>query len=246
MTVYSSGNAAGLHVQVDTAGLDRQMTAAPRVVYFWLRNFLGATFGKHRQEWLRAKGVKFGRGGGGGRAIKVWPVNQGPAVPGPSDVTYQVTPAAVRQDSERAAVAGLQQLAAEAHTGSLVLQVHEFGATIQGRRMAVPVRTRPGTPAAWRQANPGKVLVLRKGRGDVMLLYERLRSAGRGRPAKNGKARRKVVERLRLRFLLVRRVTNRPTLHMYDTWGRLSGYRATAWRQARERIEQALAKGKTS
>lgn len=245
MTVYSSGGSDLLQVSIDTKGLETQMARAPVTVYFWLRNYLGSAFGKHRQQWLRDKGTKFGRGGAGSKATKVWPVNEGPASPQPQDVTYSVLPRDVRV-SERDAAKGLRSLAGEAQAGSLVLRVHEFGQTISGKLMALPVRTRPGSPAAWRKANPSKTLVAKPGRGGQVLLYERTRKPGRGRakPSADGKpSKRRQTEKLRLRFILTRRVTNRATLHMYDTWRKLKAYRDQQWKRALDRIEADFNKG---
>lgn len=244
MTIHAGGDSRSLRVTVDTTGLEQAMRKAPRAVYFSARDFLGAVFGKHRQQWLRNKGTKFGRGGAGGKAIKVFGVNEGPDTPADNHVVYHVRPKDQRMASERAAIDAMQQLRAEAFTGNQVLPVHEFGIDIRTSQwMAVPVRTRPGSPRAWRERYPNKTLVTRPGRAGSLLLFERTRKRGRGRPRKGAKA--KQVESLRLRFVLTKHVAMQPTLHMYDTWDELATYRASAWKRAADRIERNLAQGVT-
>lgn len=243
MTLHVAGDARSLRLEVDTAGVERAMRTAPRVVYFWCRDFLGAVFGRHRQQWFRNKGTRFGRGSEDGKAIRVFGVNEGPDLPADNQVVYHVRPREQRMGSEAAAVDALQQLRAEAFTGNVVLPVHEFGRDIRTSQwMAVPIKTRPGSPGKWRERNPDKRLVLRPGRGGTLLLYETKLVGRRGRPRKDAAAPRQ-TERLRLRFLLTRTVHMRPTLHMYDTWDQLTTYRAAAWKRAADRIEADLAKG---
>ncbi len=245
MTVLAVGDDRSLSVRVDVSSLERAMLRAPGVVYFWARNFLGSVFGKHRQQWLRQKGVKFGRGGEGSRAIRVFGVNEGPDRPEDHQVVYHVRPKEARAGAGGSAVRALHDLRAEASTGSTVLAVHEFGTDIRSQRwMAVPVKTRPGSPKAWRERYPQKELVLRPGRGGKLLLYEKRKVGARGRPRKDQPAPQK--ERMQLRFILTRFVEMDPTLRMYDTWDQLAAYRAQQWQRATERIERDLARGRTS
>ena len=232
MTVVATGDARTISVRVDSTSIENSMRVAPSAAYFRLRNFFGSVFGKHRQQWLSDKGTQFGRGDKAGRAIKVWPVNQGPVAPADNHVVYRVTPTDVRRPDAGQAAAGLREMGAEASTGNIVLPVHEFGTDIRsGRWMAIPVRTRPGSPKAWREANPGKVLITRPTKtGGELRLYEVVRTRARGRP-KKGEAPR-FTEKLRLRFRLVRSVDMKATLHMYDTWDRLAYYREAAWQRA--------------
>ena len=225
MTVLSAGDDRSLRVTIDTTVFERQMKFAPTVVYYRLRRFLLATFGKHRQQWLREKGTRFGRGSDP-RSIRVFRVNEGPSSPGPNQVVYHVQPADERRASPAAAEAGLRAMVAEAFTDNEILPVHEFGRAIRTPRfMAIPVKTRPGDIDKWKAANPDKRLVFRpsKTKPGEGVLYEVQRKRKRGRP-KKGEAPA-FTEKLKLRFLLTRFVQNKPTLRMYATWESLAAYR---------------------
>lgn len=245
MTVLSTGNDRFLQVTIDLAQFEKQMKRAPSVVYFRMRDYLGATFGKHRQQWLQAKGTRFGRGGAGGRAIRVFKINEGPETPADNEVAYHVRPVAQRLQDASAASRGLHDLKAEAFTGNQVLPVHEFGTDINSSRfMAVPIKTRPKTPKAWLAANPDKRLVWRpsKTKPGTLVVYEVQRKRGRGRP-KKGEAP-KIQEKLRLRFIWTRFVDMKPTLRMYESWDRLASYRADRFRFTADAIVQDILTGR--
>lgn len=246
MTVLSAGDDRTLSVRLDFTRFEQQMKFAPSVVYFRVRDYLGSVFGKHRQEWLRRKGTRFGRGGAGSRAIKVFGVNEGPGSPGPNQVVYAVRPKEQRQNNPAAAEAGLRAMVAEAFTGNIVLPVHEFGEDIRARRsrfMAIPVRTRPGTPAAWLRANPDKRLEYRpsKKNDGTAVLYEVQRKRKKGRPKKGEEG--KFNEKLKLRFVLTRFVDMKPTLRMYATWQDLDSYRATRFARTADAVVRDIEKG---
>lgn len=244
-----------LKIEVDNGRVADLVSRAPRVSYFWLRNFMIRALGDHRRAWFKAKGVRFGRSGG----IEVYGVNEGPdpSSRGPLDVTYTVEP----KDAKRAATPQqartlLQLLSAEASTGNIVLPVHEFGTDIRSPRwMAVPIRTRPGSPKAWRAAT-GKDLVFRPSqrKPGTALLYEVDRKFRRPRRQKGAKRTKRgaasfgppptvVVERLRLRFLLTKYVDMKPTLRMYEVWDSLDGDRAAQWEQTANRILEDWSRG---
>jgi hypothetical protein len=246
------GTARALVVSVDPTQLQRVSAAFPSLLYFWMRNYLGSVFGKHRQQWLRNKGIKFGRASAASRAIKVWGVNEGPEQPRDNEVVYHVKPVEVRLDQHQAEYALRKELQAVAFTGSIPLAVHEFGATIRsrGKWMAIPLtRATKGqdasgrTPRKWLQNNPGKTLVFHQAKGGSALLLAKVKQkrSGAGRP-KKGEA--PPPQRLERRFLLVKQVRNPPTLHMYDTWEQLSGFRGQAFAQACDRIIRQAAQGK--
>lgn len=225
MTVLSAGDDRSLRVTIDTTVFEQQMKFAPSVVYYRLRRFLMATFGKHRQQWLREKGTKFGRGSNP-RSIRVFKVNEGPATPGENQVVYHVRPGDERRNNPASAEAGLKAMVAEAFTDNEILPVHEFGRAIRTPRfMAIPVKTRPGNIEDWKRANPDKRLEFRpskKNPGEGVL-YEVQRKRKRGRPRK-GEAPQ-FFEKLKLRFLLTRTVRMKPTLRMYASWEGLASYR---------------------
>lgn len=250
MTVLSAGDDRSLRVTIDTTRFEAQMRAAPSVVYFRMRDFLGSAFGKHRQQWLRTKGTRFGRSGTGEgadrRAIRVFEVNKGPARPGPNQVVYHVRPNDVRRRNPTAAEAGLREMVAEAFTGNEILPVHEFGTDIRARGsrfMAIPVRTRPDTPAKWLAANPDKRLEYRpsKKKAGEAVLYEVKRKRARGRPKKGVPPA--FTEHLKLRFVLTRFVDMKPTLRMYSTWQDLASYRAQRFSAAADGIVRDIERG---
>lgn len=245
MTTVAVGGPQSLSVTIDASELKRAMERAPSVVYFRLRDYLGAAFGRHRQQWLRSKGTRFGRGGEGSRAIRVFGVNEGPATPQDNHVIYRVMPAEQRLQSPAAARAGLSRLGAEAFAGSVALRVHEFGEDIRSSRfMAVPIKTRPKNPREWARRNPNKRLVARpsKKKPGELLLYEVQRKGSRGRPKKG--VPKVVQERLRLRFVLTRFVDMKPTLHMYSTWQRLDSQRRERFARAADGIVKDIATGR--
>lgn len=218
---------------IDTSGVRKVFAGMPRVAYFWLHDYLFRSFHRHRMRWLAVKGPKFGRAGG----IQVWQINDGPKVPGPKDVTYSLTPEARRAGSRELAETYLDRLVAEAFTGNNVLPVHEFGTDIQSPGyMTVKVKGTRGSPEQWREAHPGKRLVLRpsKGKNSNLLLYEIGRAKqGRGRPRKGAPP---PAEKLKLRYVLTKRVDMKATLHMYDTWDVLRGDRDDLWSEIADKM----------
>lgn len=237
--LHTTGSDASMRVTIDGRAVGRVLDQAPKVAYFWLRNYLGQILGKHRQVWLRAKGTRFGRGA---NAIRVLRVNERMGAPGPLEITYQVQPDAARAGSPGEARRMLDQLRGDIYTGNLVLPIHEFGTDIRSSRwMAIAVKTRPTTPAAWRRRNPKKTLISRPGRRGNVLLYEVQRTRGRGRPRKGEPPRTK--ERLRLRYVLTRSVQMDPTLRLYGTWDSLRGQRDQAWKRTADRMVRDLERG---
>lgn len=238
---------APITLKVDTKGLERAFSEAPSSVYYWLRSALRGVLISHRTGWLATKGTSFGRGGAGNsRAIRVFKLDEAPAgVPQDNWVVYEVFPREKRVQNPGAARTALTQLTAAIHAGSIVLKVHQEGPQIRSDWMSIPVRTRPGSPAAWRAKNPGKELILRPSRknADTLMLFERTRTRGRGRPRKDGSSSAKLVERLRLRFLLRRNVQMRPTLRFYESWDAGNQERTRQLRFAADRILTDLAKG---
>lgn len=247
--VTATGDAGSLRVTIDTAVVQQVFERAPKIVHYWLQGFLSRAFQQHRSAWLKKKGSKFGRGGTG---IKVHQLNQGPAAPGPKDVVYNVEPKEQRAATPQAARQGLAKMRAEAFAGSIALRVHEFGEDIRTAQfMAIPVKTRPGTPRAWLAQNPSKRLEYRpsKKHPGEAVLYEVTRKRLRGRGTRSfvgpGLAGPGLVgqERLRLRFLLKRFVDMQPTLHMYNTWDELRAQRDQLWQGAADRMASQLQRG---
>jgi len=244
VTVLSAGDDGSLRVTIDTTRFEEQMRFAPTVVYYRMRRFLMAAFGKHRQQWLRQKGTRFGRGSDP-RSIRVFKVNEGPATPGPNQVVYHVRPGDERRRNPAAAEAGLQAMVAEAFTDNEILPVHEFGTDIRTSRfMAIPVKTRPGNIEDWKRANPDKRLEFRpsKTKAGEGVLYEVQRKRKRGRP-KKGEAPQ-FTEKLRLRFILTRFVKMKPTLRMYASWEGLESYRRQAFSITADGIVEDIQAGR--
>lgn len=244
MTILSAGDDRSLRVKCDLTRFESQMRQAPSVIYFRARDYLGSAFGKHRQQWFREKGTKFGRGDDAGKAIKVFGVNEGPRVPAPNQVVYHVTPTDKRFPNPLAAERGLRELRGDAFTGNAVLPVHEFGTDIKTSGfMAIPVKTRPGDVKKWQAANPDKRLEFRpsKKKDGTAVLYEVQRKRARGRPKKG--AAPTFNEKLRLRFILTRFVDMKPTLRMYATWDGLDGYRTQQFSRMADAIVRDIQGG---
>lgn len=235
-----------IQLRVDTKPLQRAFDAAPSALYYWLRSYLRGAFITHRTQWLTAKGTQFGRGGASSRAIRVFRLDEAPAgTPQDNWVVYEVRPRDKRLKDPAAARAGLARLTAAAHAGSIALQVHQEGTDINSPQwMSIPIRTRPGRPKAWREKNPGKQLILRPSKNPgTLLLFERTRVRGRGRPRKDGRSRAKVVERMRLRFLLRKHVDMKPTLRFYESWQSGVAERDRQFRFACDRVLKDIANG---
>lgn len=194
---------------------------APEVAYRYLRDYVFQSFLDHRKNWLRVKGVKFGRGG---RGIKVYRVGEeGPTT---NKTVHYVVPKSRRARSKGDAITKLRRFNAEVRTGSEVLEHHQKGGTITkggGRRMAIAVKTRPGDPRQWRAKYPNKKL-----RYFDNKVFEEI-----------GKRKK----RLRLRWVQVRTVKNRPTLKFYETWAKLKPLRDTQWRKAADLMIDAMKRG---
>lgn len=236
--VQTVGNDSLVRITVDASLVLGFLREAPKVSYFWLRNFFGRAFGQHRKLWLERKGTQFGRGNG----IRVGQVNDHRAVGGPLSVNYRVRPEEQRASSGADAAAKLESLTGEVFTGNTVLPVHQFGEDVRSSRfMAIAVKTRPSTPARWMAKYPDKKLVLRPSKKDrqMLLLYELSKVRGRGRPRKDGRGNT-TAARLRLRFLLTKFVDMKPTLKMYETWQELEAARNAQWRETATRIQQDL------
>jgi hypothetical protein len=152
-------------------------------------------------------------------------------------VRYQVEPREKRQPTSAAAARALDNMRAAVETDNTILPVHEFGTDIRSQReMFVPVKTRPGAFGKWRAAHPGaKLLLLPSKRGaGTRLLYEVQRARrGPGRPKKDAPP---AGERLRLRWILTRAVTMRPTLKLYESWDLLAGQRDALWRETADKM----------
>lgn len=242
--VITGGTDRSITFKIDTTQVRAIMTGLPKVAYFWTRDFLGRSFGQHRVSWLRSKSTKFGRGTEGGKGIRVSQINDGSTgALRPNEVRYLVEPKDKRQPTSDAAARGLDTMRAIVETGNLILPVHEFGAEIRSQReMLIPVKTRPGSFGAWRAAHPrAKLLLLPSKRGGGnRLLYEATRRGSRGRPRKDAPP---PAERLRLRWILTRAVTMRPTLRLYESWDVLASQRDAHWREAADKMVRDAAKG---
>jgi hypothetical protein len=216
-----------------------------------VHGFLFGTLLKHRVQWLAAKGVRFGRGDDKSKAIKVWRINEAPEGFQDNWVVYRVQPDQKRIQNPGAARAALQSLTATAFAGSIALEVHQFGTDIDVGQtwLAIPLRTRPGSPKLWRERNPEKRLVVVPDPNDPSRLFlaERIRYRGRRRKgvvARDQDKTKVVRDKLRRRFLLVHRLEMDRTLNFYDSWDQQKGERDAQFSKISDRILKDIADGK--
>jgi len=222
--------------KVEADSVRRVIAGAPKIAYFWTRDFLGRSFGQHRIKWLRSKSTKFGRGAENSKGIRVSQVNEGgTGALQPNEVRYSVFPPEKRQPTAAAASRALDTMTAEVATDNRILPVHQFGTDIRSMRaMFIPVKTRPGSFAAWRAAHPSaKLLFLPSKRDDKRLVYEVTRRRGRGRPRKDAPP---APEKMRLRWILSKFVSMKPTLKLYESWDGMASTRDTLWRETADKM----------
>lgn len=201
----------------------------PREVLRSVRKYTFGMFVEHRLEWLRTKGLRFGRGGQG---ILVKRVGEGGRSVGPKEVGYYLPPKD-EPASDGEARAMLADYNAEIFTGNIVLPIHQFGEDIRSSKyMAIPVKTSPGSPEAWRARNPGKDLIAKwnKRKGQLRLMEVEPATTPGGRT------------RLRTRFLLTKFVDMKPTLKFYETWEAQDGERQRRWTDAVDKLFANLVK----
>lgn len=236
--LQSRGSGDFVNVTVDVAPVLSVLREAPKIVYFRARDFMFQILLQHRNQWLAIKGNKFGRGGGGkGEPIRVRQINDGKGPALPNDVAYAISPSEKRAPSPEAAATMLGKLSADIFTGNVILPIHEFGEDIASANyMAVPVKTRPGSPARWRAKYPDRRLrALPSKINNNVPLYEVSDVRARGRVKKGEQPVTR--ERLRLRFILTKRVDMKPTLHLYDTWDVGYAERDKLWAAAASKMQ---------
>lgn len=236
--LQSRGSGDFVNVKVDVAPVLAVLRESPKIVYFRARDYLFQVLLQHRKLWLGIKGNKFGRGGGGkGEPIRVRQINDGKGPAQPNDVAYVVSPSEKRVPSTEAAVTMLGRLSADIFTGNVILPIHEFGTDIASSTwMAIPVKTRPGSPARWKAKYPDRRLrALPSKINNNVPLYEVSDVRARGRSKKGEQPATK--ERLRLRFILTKRVDMKPTLHLYDTWDSGIKERDELWAAAASKMQ---------
>ncbi len=241
-----TGGDGAFRVTIDTTAAELSILAAPMICYFRMRDYFKFMLIRHRAYWLSTKSGGFGRGGGdAGEPIGVSRVQSEREVSKPNEVIYVIKPEAKRASSPREAEILLNRMAATINTGNLVLEVHEEGKDIKTPNlMAIPVRTGLGkagrgqkvTPDNWRKANPGKVLTLRKGKRGMMFLYEVVPVFSRANKRK-GIEKQHIQDRLRMRFVLTRKVEMDPTLRFYESWDSLENYRQQQWQAMMGKID---------
>lgn len=245
--------APAFEITVDPSEVIQAARVAPVATYFWMRDFLGHSMVRHRVQWLRRKGIKFGRGG---RGILVPRVNEGPEGEVPKRaVVYRVEP-----KEQRRADAPLDELRAEAFTGSEVLALHEFGGVVRAKHglMAVPIATGRGgrgrlTPAQVR-ARGKRLVAFRSRRTGTLLLAERKRkrvgARQRYRRTKSGKLAKSQpktkVDVLLPRWALIPQFRVRSDLEFYETWDALRAERAQKFSRNATRLIKDIARGVTT
>ncbi len=235
--VVTVGGQGAIQFKIDTRAVRAIIAGLPKVAYFWTRDFLGRSFGQHRNTWLRSKSTRFGRGEDTGKGIKVPPVNEGSTgALRPNEVRYLVIPKDKRQETSAAASRGMDAMFAEVATDNTILPVHEFGTDIRSNKeMFVPVKTRPGSFGKWRAAHPNaRLIVLPSKRDDKRLIYEVRRGRRpRGRPPAGTPP---PADRLRLRWVLTRFVEMKPTLRLYESWDSLADQRDRLWKETADKM----------
>jgi hypothetical protein len=226
-----------------TQALD-QFERAPRLTYKHLRRYFNFVLIIHRQHWLSLKSNAFGRGRGGqGDAINVSNVASWRQSVKPNQVLYDVQPSAKTAKSAIEAENLIGQIAADIYTGNVILPIHEEGRDITSASpMAIPVKTRPGSPKAWRARNPGKSLRYKTARDGTGLLFEVTNLKPRLARAPKGFVgpRALVTEKWRLRFILKRRVDMKPTLKFYKAWDDTAADRDRAWVERVNKLERDI------
>lgn len=240
----TSGSNDFVSIRIDTSQVEKVLGNAPKIAFFWLREYLFGALQQHRKAWLAEKGNKFGRGSGEiGGPIRVRQINDKGGPPGPVDVAYQVHPRERRAQSPADASRLLGQVGADIFTGNVILPIHQEGRDIASPRfMSIAVKTRPTTPARWRAKYPGKTLrALPSKRDGKVLLYEVQQVKKRGRTKKGETPA--TTERLRLRFLLTKFVDMKPTLKLYESWDGLSADRDAHWRTMADRMLRDFERG---
>lgn len=248
--------ALDVRFRVDAKPLQDAIRRAPRLVYFWLRDATGKTFGKHRREWLRANQVKFGSRV---RGIQVPHVNAAGARPDFRTVSYVVLPKSSRT-TERGTTAPIEAIAGDAFATSTALEALQHGATIRprsGRFLAIPIKPRRGRafrvgPRRFRNRlrKSSRLITIRTRSGRLILAERQRRRTGtrfRSELTKKGRLRktqRKTLQDVIIpRYVLVPEVRLPRALQFYETWDRLKPERDRAYRLAADRILRDLARG---
>lgn len=237
-----------------TEVLERGLVLAPVATYFWLRDAVGAVFGRHRRDWIRQKRIKFGSRKAG---IRVGKVNERL----PNDhrsVIYRVDPAEQRRKD-----APVDEIHGETYTHSEALESLQKGTTIKPKRgqfLAIPIKPRQGravrrSPREFRKRmrKSSRLLYLENKRG-TPFLAERVRKrtgqrrrAERTRTGRVRKNQRKTFrDTLIPRWALVRAVRMPKALGYYETWDRGAGDRDRTMKRAADRLVKDIANGITT
>ena len=201
-------------VKFDLSGDDvvgKVFTEAPRTAYRWLREYVFQAFQSHRQQWRKVRAIKLASPKNGGLTISL--VGKARKRVSRRSVDYDVNPIR-RASSAKDAVDKLRKFDAEIRTGSEALEGHEFGRTITSNKfMTVPIGTRSDIDT-WKRKNPDKRLVWIPTRSGYAVSEE------------SGVRKKK----LRLRWILTKKVVHKPKLKFYDTWERLKTLRTRQWK----------------
>jgi len=258
---------AGHEFRIDEEAFARGMREAPAMTYFWLRNYLGSMYGKHRKNWMRQRGVSFGSKAKG---IVVGRVNQDV----PEDfrhVVYKVHPAneKIKTGAFRPGAKGkIKELAGDAYAHSEALKLHQEGGTIRpkrGRRLAIPIATRGKkgkttklrrSPSQFRKTmkKSSELVTVRRPSGALFLVERVRRRTGRRSwgfaKTKSGKISRSQKKTWRdtliPRWILAPSATLPAELNFYDAWDAMKGDRDKALAKAANRILKDLARGRTT
>lgn len=230
--------------KINTKPVQVVLDGMPKAAYFWLRDYFGRSFIRHRAHWLSTKATSFGRGADG---IRIGRLNEGSGPLDDKEVRYTVEPEERRMPTPAAAEKGLAALRAEVATGSIILPVHEFGTDIRTPdQMFVPTfkanQHHQRNIKKWIQKHPNsRLLFLPSKRDDKTMVYEVTLKRKRGR-TKAGEAP-KTTERLKLRWVGTQGVDMKPTLRLYASWDEERVERDALFRETADRMIRDMARG---
>lgn len=231
----------GFAVTIDVGPALAHFERAPRLTYKHLWSYFFEVLLDHREHWLAGKSNRFGRGSGAeGKPIGVSRVVSQQGGAKPNQVLYNVLPKGRKAATAIEAEDKIGQIRADIYTGNVVLPIHEEGRDIRTPKwMAIPIRTKPGTPKAWTQRNPTKRLVSRRVRGDRVLLFERQKPK-KQRVDRDFVGPARLIEKWRLRFVLTKFVEMDPTLQFYQSWDARASSRDALWSRRLAKLERDI------
>ena len=200
------------------------MKQAPKSAYKHLAKATREMWFAHRKAWLQQLPTKWGRGKKGIKFLRIGPYR---GTGNKRTVSWFLPKERTAKDSADA-IRLWAKWDAAISTSSEALGIHEHGGTTRSsKRMPVNIRTTLRAPEAWRKKYPTKRLAV-TGKGSSRFLWEI-----------TGKRKK----RARLRYVLTRKVVNKPVAGFYKTWDKLRPVRDFFMRKAIDLITVDLSKG---